>query len=45
MSTRANYRRIIGADPANLAPASPVDRLAPNTLNAAIAVGIARIRR
>jgi outer membrane protein len=41
MSTRANYRRIIGADPANLAPASPVDRLAPNTLNAAIAVGIA----
>jgi outer membrane protein len=41
MTTKANYRRIIGVDPANLAPASPVDRLAPNNLNAAIAVGIA----
>ncbi len=41
MTTKANYRRIIGVDPANLAPASPVDRLAPTTLNAAIAVGIA----
>jgi len=41
MTTRANYRRMIGADPANLSPASPVDRLAPNTLNAAIAVGTA----
>lgn len=41
MTTRANYRRIIGVDPANLAPAAPVDRLAPSTLNAAIAAGIA----
>src|SRR3984957_19279945 len=41
MTTRANYRRIIGNDPANLAPASPVERLAPTTLNAAVAVGIA----
>jgi outer membrane protein len=41
MTTKANYRRIIGVDPANLAPASPVDRLAPTNLNAAIAVGIA----
>jgi outer membrane protein len=41
MTTRANYRRIIGVEPANLAPASPVDRLAPSTLNAAIAVGTA----
>jgi len=41
MTTRANYRRIIGIDPANLAPASPVDRLAPTTLNAAVAVGTA----
>jgi len=41
MTTRANYRRIIGVEPANLAPASPVDRLAPSTLNAAIALGIA----
>ena len=40
MTTRANYRRIIGVEPANLAPATPVDRLAPSTLNAAIALGI-----
>jgi outer membrane protein len=40
MTTRANYRRIIGVEPTNLAPASAVDRLAPSTLNAAIAVGI-----
>jgi outer membrane protein len=39
MTTRANYRRIIGVEPANLAAASPVDRLSPTTLNAAIAVG------
>ena len=42
MTTRANYRRIIGDEPANLAPASAVDRLAPSTLNAAIAVGTAQ---
>jgi outer membrane protein len=41
MTTRANYRRIIGVEAGNLAAASPVDRLAPNTLNAAIAVGTA----
>jgi outer membrane protein len=41
MTTRANYRRLIGVEPANLAPASPVDRLSPTTLNAAIAVGSA----
>ncbi len=41
LTTRANYRRIIGVEPENLAPASSVDRLAPSTLNAAIAVGIA----
>lgn len=41
MTTRANYRRIIGNDPADLAPASPVDRQAPPTLNAAIAFGTA----
>ena len=34
-TTKANYRRIIGVDPANLAPAPPVDRLAPPTLNGA----------
>jgi outer membrane protein len=41
MTTRANYRRLIGVEPANLAPAAPVDRLSPSTLNAAIAVGSA----
>jgi outer membrane protein len=39
MTTRANYRRIIGVEPGNLAPASPVERLAPPTLEAAIATG------
>ncbi|MFZ3308895.1 MAG: TolC family outer membrane protein [Xanthobacteraceae bacterium] len=42
MTTRANYRRIVGVEPANLAPASPVDKLAPSTLNAAVAVGLAQ---
>ena len=40
MTTRANYRRIIGVEPANLAPATPVDRFAPPTLNGSIALGI-----
>jgi outer membrane protein len=40
MTTRANYRRIIGVEPTNLAPATPVDRIAPSTLNAAVALGI-----
>ena len=42
MTTKANYHRIIGNDPANLAPASPVDRLAPPVLEAAIALGAAQ---
>jgi outer membrane protein len=41
MTTRANYRRLIGVEPNNLAPAAPVDRLSPTNLNAAIAVGSA----
>jgi outer membrane protein len=41
-TTRANYRRIIGVEPENLAPASPVDRLAPATLTAAIAAAVAQ---
>jgi outer membrane protein len=40
MTTRANYRRIIGVEPAALAPAAPVDRLSPSTLNGAITLGI-----
>jgi outer membrane protein len=42
MTTRANYRRVIGVEPTSLAPATPVDRLAPPTLNTAIALGIAQ---
>jgi outer membrane protein len=42
MTTRANYRRVIGVEPTNLAAATPVDRLAPPTLNAAVALGIAQ---
>jgi len=41
-TTRANYRRIIGEEAADLAPASAVDRLSPPTLNAAIAEGVAQ---
>jgi outer membrane protein len=42
MTTRATYRRIIGVDPSGMSPASPVDRLAPPTLRAAIALGAAQ---
>ena len=42
MTTKANYRRIIGRDPAGLAPAASVERLAPPTLNAAVALGAAQ---
>lgn len=35
-TTRSNFRRIIGNDPANLAPGSPVDRFLPSTLNSAV---------
>lgn len=41
MATRANYRRIIGVEPSNLAPGSPVDHLSPKALNAAVAAGVA----
>jgi outer membrane protein len=41
MTTRANYRRVIGVEASNLAPASSVDRLSPTTLSAAITVGLA----
>ena len=32
ITSRANYRRVIGVDPGNLAPGTPVDRLSPNVL-------------
>src|SRR5579863_3394792 len=35
-TTRANFRRIIGNEPSNLQPASPVDRYLPATLREAI---------
>jgi outer membrane protein len=36
VTTRANFRRIIGNEPENLAPGSPVDRFLPGTLPAAV---------
>lgn len=41
MATRANYRRIIGVEPSNLAPGTPVDHLSPPALNTAVAAGLA----
>jgi outer membrane protein len=35
-TTRSNFRRIIGNEPQNLAPGSPVDRYLPGTLPAAV---------
>ena len=35
-ATRSNYRRIIGSEPQNLAPGSPVDRFLPKTLQRAV---------
>jgi outer membrane protein len=40
VTTKANYRRIIGNEPVNLAPGSPVDRYLPSTLAAAIELGL-----
>ena len=39
-TTRANFRRVIGNDPENLAPGSPVDRFLPATLAAATNLGL-----
>jgi len=39
-TTRANVRRIIGNDPAQQAPGSPVDRFLPATLAAATSLGL-----
>jgi outer membrane protein len=38
-TSRATFRRVIGIDPDGLAPGTPVDRLSPSTLPAAIALG------
>ena len=39
-TTRANFRRIIGIEPANLQPASPVDRYLPQTTGSAIELAL-----
>jgi len=39
-TTRSNFRRIIGNEPENLAPGSPVDRFLPATLASAVNLGL-----
>ncbi|WGS17429.1 MULTISPECIES: TolC family outer membrane protein [unclassified Bradyrhizobium] len=39
-TTRSNFRRIIGNEPENLAPGSPVDRFLPSTLAAAVELSL-----
>jgi outer membrane protein len=39
-TTRSNFRRIIGNEPAQLAPGSPVDRYLPGTLPSAVDLGL-----
>ncbi|MBR0871311.1 TolC family outer membrane protein [Bradyrhizobium tropiciagri] len=39
-TTRSNFRRIIGNEPQNLAPGSPVDRFLPATLAAAVELSL-----
>jgi len=40
-TSKANYRQVIGTEPVNLAPGSPVDRFFPKTLPSAIDLGLA----
>jgi outer membrane protein len=40
VTTRSNYRRIIGNEPENLAPGSPVDRYLPSTLPQAVELSL-----
>ena len=39
-TSKANYRQVIGVEPVNLAPGSPVDRFSPRTLQGAIEQGL-----
>jgi outer membrane protein len=39
-TTRANFRRIIGNEPTNLQPASPVDRYLPQTVGGAVELAL-----
>jgi outer membrane protein len=41
ITSRANYRRVIGVEPVALAAGTPVDRLSPSTLAGAVARGTA----
>src|SRR5262249_9974710 len=41
ITSKANYRQIIGVEPVNLAPGSPVDRYNPRNLTTAIDQGLA----
>jgi outer membrane protein len=40
VTTRANFRRIIGNEPSNLAPGSPVDRFLPKSPTAAVELSL-----
>src|SRR5262245_30256265 len=40
VTAKAAYRRVIGSEPGKLEPGSPVDRLSPRTLVAAVDVGV-----
>ncbi|WGD48651.1 TolC family outer membrane protein [Bradyrhizobium sp. CB1650] len=40
VTTRANFRRIIGNEPENLAPGSPVDRFLPGTLASSVSLSL-----
>ena len=40
VTTRANFRRIIGNEPEALAPGSPVDRFLPRSLPGAVDLGL-----
>jgi outer membrane protein len=40
VTTKANFRRIIGNEPENLAPGSPVDRFLPPSLSGAVDLGL-----
>jgi outer membrane protein len=42
MTTKANYRRIIGTEPQGLSPGMPVDRFSPRTLEAAVAQSLSQ---
>ncbi len=39
-TTRSNFRRIIGNEPSNLAPGSPVDRFLPGSLASAVSLSL-----